>query len=69
MTPTHLKTLRASLGWSQQRLAEELGVQRNTVNRWEMGINPIPPMAQRLLAALSKPHPTAKPPATTKHAK
>lgn len=53
MTTTQLKQIRAALGWSQQRLAEELGVQRNTVNRWEMGLNPIPPMAERLLALLS----------------
>lgn len=52
MTPAQLKTLRAALGWSQTRLAEELGVQRNTVTRWEMGLNPVPLMAQRLLALL-----------------
>lgn len=59
MTPSTLKSLRASLGWSQQRLAEELGVQRNTVNRWEMGTNPIPPMAQKLLATISTLQPRA----------
>lgn len=52
MTAQQLKSLRASLGWSQQRLAEAIGVQRNTVNRWEMGTHPIPPMAVRLLATL-----------------
>lgn len=52
MTPTQLKSIRATLGWSQQRLAEELGVRRNTVTRWEMGLNPIPPMAERLLRML-----------------
>ena len=53
MTPSQLKSLRATLGWSQQRLADELGVQRNTVNRWEMGVNPIPPMAARLLNTIA----------------
>lgn len=53
MTPTDLKSLRAALGWSQQRLADELGVQRNTINRWEMGTYPIPPMAEKLLATIS----------------
>lgn len=55
MTPSKLKSLRAALGWSQTRLAEALGVQRNTVTRWEMGLNPIPPMAQRLLNTLANP--------------
>lgn len=42
MTPTELKQLRALLGWTQARLAQELGVHRNTVARWEMGLWPIP---------------------------
>lgn len=49
MTPAQLKSIRATLGWSQQRLADELGVQRNTVARWEMGMHPISPMAARLV--------------------
>jgi len=52
MTPRELKSLRARLGWSQNRLAQALGVQRNTVNRWEMGLRQISPMAVRLLATL-----------------
>lgn len=52
MTPRELKAIRASLGWSQQRLAEALGVQRNTVNRWEMGTRAISGMAVKLLATL-----------------
>ena len=59
MTPQQLKSLRASLGWSQTRLAEELGVARNTVTRWEMGLNPIPPMAQRLLKSMANEWPTS----------
>jgi DNA-binding transcriptional regulator YiaG len=59
MTPAALKSLRASLGWSQHRLAEELGVQRNTVNRWEMGTNPIPSMAEKLLATITLHNPAA----------
>jgi len=61
MDSTALKSLRATLGWSQTRLAEELGVARNTVTRWEMGLNPIPPMAQRLINLLATQWPTAKP--------
>ena len=52
MDPHTLKTIRAALGWSQQRLADELGVRRNTVARWEMGINPIPLMAIKLITVL-----------------
>jgi transcriptional regulator with XRE-family HTH domain len=55
MTPAQLKRRRASLGWSQTRLAEALGVTRNTINRWEMGVHPIPPMASKLMARLENP--------------
>lgn len=53
MPPAKLKILRARLGWSQQRLAEWLGVRRNTVNRWEMGARRIPSMAVKLIAILA----------------
>lgn len=33
----HLKALRAERGWTQARLAEELGVSRQTVNALEAG--------------------------------
>lgn len=33
----NLQLARSQLGWSQQRLADELGVARNTINRMEMG--------------------------------
>lgn len=54
MSPADLKTLRAALGWSQQRLADELGVARNTVNRWEMGDRKISPMVRKLLGTLRR---------------
>jgi len=41
MTPDELKAIRARLGLTQAQLAEQLGVERNTVNRWEMGLLPI----------------------------
>ncbi|WP_353653615.1 helix-turn-helix transcriptional regulator [Ochrobactrum sp. MC-1LL] len=28
---------RESIGWSQERLAEELGVNRSSISRWEQG--------------------------------
>lgn len=52
MSPAELKTLRAELGLSQQALADQLGVTRNTVNRWEMGDRNISPMARKLLLTL-----------------
>ena len=41
MTADDLKKMRARLGLTQAELAERLGVERNTVNRWEMGLLPI----------------------------
>jgi len=33
-----IKALRERLGWSKQRLADEVGVRWITVNRWEHGV-------------------------------
>jgi DNA-binding transcriptional regulator YiaG len=41
MPPDQLKAIRARLGFTQAQLAAKLGVERNTVNRWEMGLLPI----------------------------
>lgn len=50
MTPAELKAIRTdSLRLTQQELADKLGVQRNTVARWEMGIRRMPLTAERLL--------------------
>jgi DNA-binding XRE family transcriptional regulator len=49
MTAIELKQLRMLLGWSQDRLAQELGVHRNTVARWEMGMYPVPVMVAKLV--------------------
>lgn len=54
MTPTALKQLRRRLGLTQAGLADRIGVQRNTVVRWEMGLNPIPQWAVNFLALLTK---------------
>jgi DNA-binding transcriptional regulator YiaG len=55
MTSQELKTIRAKLGLSQAALAARLGVQRNTVVRWEMGLHPIPEMATKFLTLISAP--------------
>jgi len=37
LTPTQIRKLRQDRGWSQQALADRLGVNRTTVVRWEAG--------------------------------
>jgi len=49
MTPTALKRARSQLGLSQQALADELGVHRVTVAKWEAGDRRIPNPVARLL--------------------
>jgi putative transcriptional regulator len=51
-----LRTLRASLGWSQADLAERLSVSRQTVNAIENGrYDPSLPLAFAISAAFGKP--------------
>lgn len=54
MTPDQLKSIRERLGLTQAQLATKLGVTRNTINRWEMGLHPIPPLAATLLPLLRR---------------
>ena len=43
LTPTEIRQLRQDRGWSQQALADRLGVNRTTVVRWEMDeVKPLP---------------------------
>lgn len=43
--------LRAQQGWTQQQLADRLGVRRNTVARWEVGLEPVPARKQAAVAS------------------
>lgn len=44
---------RRALGYSQERLAEKLGVERSTIRRWEQGeTEPLPHIRPRIAAAL-----------------
>lgn len=43
MTPTQLKAWREKANFSQQKLADILGVDHMTVSRWERGFYTIPP--------------------------
>lgn len=54
MTGTDLRALRQLLGWSQGRLAEELGVSQSAVSRWENDDRTIPGPVQRLLERLER---------------
>lgn len=47
-----VRSLRTKLGWSQERLARELGVSFSTISRWEHGEGEPSPMAERLLQEL-----------------
>jgi DNA-binding transcriptional regulator YiaG len=50
MTPTQLKQIRKRLGLTQTGLGILLGVDRNTITRWEMGLHPISHTTAKLLA-------------------
>jgi len=54
MTGDDLKTLRTRLGFTQEDLAERLGVRTNTVWRWENGQRHIPEMVVRLVQYVAK---------------
>lgn len=49
MSKEEIKQIRKQLGWSQERLARELGLSFSTISRWERGESHPSPAAQRLL--------------------
>jgi DNA-binding transcriptional regulator YiaG len=49
-----IKALRQLRGWSQERLAQVLGVTWSTVNRWENGHTKPSPLALRTIQELLK---------------
>jgi len=53
--PEQLKYIRKNRGWSQEKLARNLGVSLNTVQRWEMGKNKPSKLAmEKILSLLGK---------------
>lgn len=42
MSPSAFKRNRERLGLTQQKMADELGVARRTLQNWEAGSNPVP---------------------------
>lgn len=53
MNPNEIKDLRAHFRWTQARLAEEVGVTRSTVAKWERGERVPGGSAEMLLRKLS----------------
>ena len=49
MKPRDLKRIRQQLGLTQQELADQLGVGRVTVTRWELGLRSISEPIARLV--------------------
>ena len=49
LTPTDVRFLRQSLGWSGQDFADHMGTTAETVSRWENGRTPMGAQADRLL--------------------
>ncbi len=52
MTPKQLQTLRAKSGWTQVDLADRLGVDPNTVARWEQGVHAIPKVVENFCRSM-----------------
>lgn len=52
MDPKKIKELRQRFGWSQERLARELGKSFQTINRWESGKTSPSPKALKALMKL-----------------
>ena len=54
MTPAEVMALRKSLGWTQEQMAQQLGVTWTSVQRWETSKVKPSPMAVRALEALAQ---------------
>lgn len=49
MTSEELKQARKELGLTQRELAQRLGVSRNCITRWEIGMHRIPFLAGEMI--------------------
>lgn len=54
MTGNELRTIRDEFGWTQNRMADEIGVTTNTVARWERDEIDIYEPAARLITLLAQ---------------
>ena len=62
--PTDIKALRDRLGWTQEKLAEFLGLDRSSVSRLENGQEPTGP-TKKLIAQLAIDAPAPAPEAAS----
>ncbi len=60
MTAAQLRTIRKRLGLTQVQLAAELGVDANTVARWEQGTRGISEPVAKLIQVLASSSPMGK---------
>jgi transcriptional regulator with XRE-family HTH domain len=56
MSPDHLRRCRESRNWTQDQLAEVVGVDRRSVSRWETGSRPITRLVDRFLTLVLNLH-------------
>ena len=61
MNADGIKKLRTDRGWTQEQLAEYLGLDRSTVSRLESGQEPSGPTMRLLGMLASQPLPTSAP--------
>jgi transcriptional regulator with XRE-family HTH domain len=61
MTGAALRRIRHQLGWTQQQLADAVGVARNTVARWECDALGMRASADRLIRIIAQQHAPSKP--------
>lgn len=61
MTKTRFKDLRKSIGYSQAKLAQEMGISIRTITRWERGDRPIPRYAELALRTLVRDEDESRP--------
>ena len=54
MTGDDVKRIRDQLGWSQTRMAAELGTDAGTISRWERGVRKPSRLAQKELERLAR---------------
>jgi transcriptional regulator with XRE-family HTH domain len=59
VTAATLAAIRARLGWTQLQLAEALGIDHNTVSRYELGRLRIPEPVARLVERIERERSTA----------
>lgn len=60
MDGSELRRIRERLGWTQRRLADELGVAENSVARWERDELGMRATAERLVRRIAAEHRAAK---------